>query len=288
MENDNSTNSSDILLGRPFLSTASAKIDVRSGTLTMEFDGEIVKFNVYKAMGHPNSLSNISSIDIIDCLTQTYFEYQDFDELETILYRSIDMDVLSRIDELSIIKDPLREIVNHLKTQPSSTNRGNQFELLPSQTKMLPSILQPPTLELKALSDHFKYVFLGEKDTLPVIVSNKLTKDEEESLVQVLRDCKEAIGWTIADIKWLSPSTCMHRISIEDNTKPKRDAQRRFNPPMMEVVKKEIQKLLDAGMIYPISDSDWVSPIHVVPKKTGVTVVKISSGELVPTQVQNG
>ncbi|XP_052479657.1 uncharacterized protein LOC105800937 [Gossypium raimondii] len=107
MEDDNSTNSSDILLGRPFLSTASAKIDVRSGTLTMEFDGEIVKFNVYEAMGHPNSLSNISSIDIIDCLTQTYSEYQDFDELETILYRSIDMDVLSRLDELSIIKDLL-------------------------------------------------------------------------------------------------------------------------------------------------------------------------------------
>ncbi|XP_040956132.1 uncharacterized protein [Gossypium hirsutum] len=237
MEDDNSTNSSDILLGKPFLSTASAKIDVQSGTLTMEFDGEIVKFNVYEAMGHPNSLSNISSIDIIDCLTQTYSEYHDFHELETILYRSIDMD--------------------------------------------------PPTLELKALPNHLKYVFLEEKDTLPVIVSNKLTKDEEESL-QVLRDYKEAIGWTVADIKGLSPSPCMHRISIEDNTKPKRDAQRRLNPPMIEVVKKEIQKLLDARMIYPISDSDWVSPVHVVPKKTGVTVVKNSSRELVPTRVQNG
>ncbi|XP_040955990.1 uncharacterized protein [Gossypium hirsutum] len=207
MEDDNSTNSSEILLGRPFLSTASAKIDVRSGTLTMEFDGKIVKFNVYEAMGHPNSLSNISSIDIIDCLTQSYPEYHDFNELETILYKSIDMDVLSRLEELSIIGDP------------------------------------PPTLELKALPDHLKYIFLGKKDTLPVIVSKM---------------------------------------------KPKRDAQRRLNPPMMEVVKKEIQKLLDAGMIYPISDSDWVSPVHVVPKKTGVTVVKTSSGELDPTRVQNG
>ncbi|XP_012480905.1 uncharacterized protein LOC105795795 [Gossypium raimondii] len=107
MEDDNSTNSSDIFLGRPFLSTASAKIDVQSGTLTMEFDGEIVKFNIYEAMSHPNSLSNISSIDIIDCLTQSYFEYYDFDELETILYRSINMDVLSRLEELLIIGDPL-------------------------------------------------------------------------------------------------------------------------------------------------------------------------------------
>ncbi|XP_040934440.1 uncharacterized protein [Gossypium hirsutum] len=96
---------------------------------------------------------------------------------------------------------------------------------------MLPSVLQPPILELKALPDHLKYVFLGER----VIVSNKLTKDEEESLVRVLRDYKEAIGWTIGDIKGLSPSTCMHKISIEDNTKPKRDAQRHLNPPMMEI-----------------------------------------------------
>ncbi|XP_052490796.1 uncharacterized protein LOC128043039 [Gossypium raimondii] len=221
IEDDNTTNSSGILLGRPFLSTASAKIDVLSGMLTMEFDSDIVKFNVYEAMSHPNSLSNISSIDSIDCLTQNYSEYHDIDELETVFYRSIDMDVLSHLEELAVIEDPLREIVKHLETQPSLTNQGNQFELLPSQTRMLPSILQPPTLELKALPDHLKYVFLGEKDTLPVIVSNKLTKDEEESLVRVLIDYKEAIGWIIADIKGLSPSTCMHRISIEDNTKPK-------------------------------------------------------------------
>lgn len=159
-----------------------------------KIDGEIVKFNVYEAMSHPNSLSNISSIDSIDCLTQNYSKYHDFDELETVLYRSIDMDVLSRLEELAVIEDPLREIVKHLETQPSLTNRGNQFELLPSQIKMLPSILQPPTLELKVLSDHLKYVFLGEKDTLPVIVSNRLTKDEEESLGQVLKDYKLLVG----------------------------------------------------------------------------------------------
>ncbi|KAG8473435.1 hypothetical protein CXB51_035626 [Gossypium anomalum] len=116
MEDDNSTNSSDILLGRPFLSTASAKIDVRSGTLTMEFDGEIVKFNVYGAMGHPNSLLNISSIDILDCLTQSYSEYHDFDELKTVLYRNINMDALHHLEEFIVIEDPLQEIVNHLET----------------------------------------------------------------------------------------------------------------------------------------------------------------------------
>ncbi|KAK9150909.1 hypothetical protein Syun_009218 [Stephania yunnanensis] len=145
-----------------------------------------------------------------------------------------------------------------------------------------------PTLELKPLPSHLKYVFLGENDTLPVIISTKLTLPEEEKLIHVLQEFKEALGWTIADIKGISPSTCMHQIHMEEGSKPSREAQRRLNPPMMDVVKKEILKLLDAGMIYPISDSKWVSPIQVVPKKTGITVVTNSRGELVPTRVQNG
>ncbi|CAL9000839.1 unnamed protein product [Prunus brigantina] len=111
---------------------------------------------------------------------------------------------------------------------------------------------------------------------------------EEEKLVQVLQKYKTAIGWTLADIKGISPTTCMHRILLEEGAKPTREAQRRLNPPMMEVVKKEIIKLLDCGVIYPISDSRWVSPVQVVPKKSGVTVVKNEENELVPTRIQTG
>ena len=96
------------------------------------------------------------------------------------------------------------------------------------------------------------------------------------------------MGWSIADIKGISPTTCMHLILLENDAKPVRQPQRRLNPPMMEVVKAEILKLLQASIIYPISDSEWVSPTQVVPKKTGVTVVKIQNGELVPTRIQNG
>ena len=78
----------------------------------------------------------------------------------------------------------------------------------------------------------------------------------------------------------------MHQILLEEGSKPTREAQRRLNPPMMEVVKKEILKLLDVGVIYHISDSKWVSPVQVVPKKSGVTVVKNNENELVPTRVQ--
>ena len=108
---------------------------------------------------------------------------------------------------------------------------------------------------------------------------------EEEKLVRVLKEHKMAIGWTLADIKGISPTTCMHQILMEEGAKPSREAQRRLNPPMMEVVKKEIIKLLDCGVIYPISDSCWVSPVQVVPKKSGVTVVNNEENELVPTRI---
>ena len=80
----------------------------------------------------------------------------------------------------------------------------------------------------------------------------------------------------------------MHRIHLEENSKLSREAQRRLNLKMKEVVRTEIIKLLDVGVIYPISDSSWVSPIQVVPKKSGITVVKNDNNELVPTRMQNG
>ena len=80
----------------------------------------------------------------------------------------------------------------------------------------------------------------------------------------ILRKYKKAIGWTLDDIKGISPTLCMHKILLEEDTKPTREAQRRLNPVLQEVVKKKVLKLLDVGIIYPISDSKWVSPIHVV------------------------
>ncbi|KAJ9175450.1 hypothetical protein P3X46_014002, partial [Hevea brasiliensis] len=112
----------------------------------------------------------------------------------------------------------------------------------------------------------------------PVIISSNLTKIQEDRLIRVLRVHKEVIRWTIVDIKGISPSMCMHRILLEDEAKPSRKAQRRLNPQMMEVVKKEILKLLDAGVIYSISDSKWVR----------VTVVANQDNELIPTRIQSG
>jgi len=89
-----------------------------------------------------------------------------------------------------------------------------------------------------------------------------------------LCDHKMIIGWTLTDIKDIIPSMCMNHILLENNAKPTREMQRRLNPPMMKAMKAEILKLLDAGIIYPITNSKWVATIHVVPKKTGITLVK--------------
>jgi hypothetical protein len=80
----------------------------------------------------------------------------------------------------------------------------------------------------------------------------------------------------------------MHQIFHEDEAKPTRDAQRRLNPHMKEVVKAEVLKLLDVGIIYPILDSKRVSPVQIVPKKSEITVVKNKDDELVPTRITTG
>ncbi|CAN6544184.1 unnamed protein product [Malus baccata var. baccata] len=185
--------------------------------------------------------------------------------------------------------EDLIEVVAALESSPKLDGKYTNRESIPISTnKLLPSIIQAPILELKPLPSHLKYIFLGENETLPAIISSSLTAQEEEKLLRVLKEFKSALGWTLADIKGISPTTCMHHIFLEEGAKPTREAQRRLNPPMMEVVKNEIIKLLDCGVIYPISDSRWVSPIQCVPKKSGVTVVENAENELVPMRIQTG
>ncbi|CAN6567572.1 unnamed protein product [Malus baccata var. baccata] len=273
-----------ILLGRPFMKTARTKIDVFKGTLTMEFDGEVIDFNLSESIKFPKDDHSCFSIDIIDDLAQDFLDCLERDTLETTIAQGI-----GQKSGFAVPRSEMEaEIVAALESLPQHHGKpSNPISIPVSTNKLLPSVIQAPVLELKPLPDHLKYVFLGDNETLPVIVSSSLTTIEEK-LIRVLKDHKTAIGWTLADIRGISPTTCMHRILLEEGAKPTREAQRRLNPPMMEVVKREIIKLLDCGVIYPISDSRWVSPVQCVPKKSGVTVVKNAENELVPTRIQTG
>ena len=124
-----------------------------------------------------------------------------------------------------------------------------------------------PKVELKALPSSLRYAFLGPNSTYSIIVNAELNDEQVKKLLRRVRTYKKIIGYTIDDLKEISSSICMHRIHMEEDAKHSIENQRRLNPNMKEVVKKEIIKLLDARIIYPISNSDWVSPIHVVPKK---------------------
>ncbi|GJR90273.1 reverse transcriptase domain-containing protein [Tanacetum coccineum] len=145
-----------------------------------------------------------------------------------------------------------------------------------------------PEVELKELPPHLEYAFLEENNKLPVIISKDLSLDEKTSLIQVLKNRKQAIAWKLSDIKGIDPEFCSHKILLEDDYQPSVQHQRRVNPKIHDVIKKEVEKLLDAGLIYPISDSPWVSPVHCVPKKGGMTVVTNEENELVPTRLVTG
>ncbi|CAN6557561.1 unnamed protein product [Malus baccata var. baccata] len=230
MEDSNNSPQLPILLGQPFMKTARTKIDVFKGTLTMEFDGEVIDFNISDATRYPHDGHSCFSIDVIDYWVQKF------------------------LDDLS--EDALE------KTHAKHAHDNNKEHLaMPIQEELVEMVV--------ALESNPRHI-------------------EEDKLVRVLREYKTAIGWTLADIKGISPTTCMHQILLEEGAKPYREAQRRLNPPMMDVLMKEIIKLLDCGVIYPISDSHWVSPVQVVPKKSGVDVVKNEDNELVPTRIQTG
>ncbi|XP_075099043.1 uncharacterized protein LOC142175930 [Nicotiana tabacum] len=251
-----------LILGRPFLATGRALIDCEIGELKMRLNGEEVICNVQQSMRRPSEYANCSLVEAVDVILQE--------------------------DDMTLsVKDPLKACLTNLEEMDGEGlaewvmalegrgfwSREPQFESLELEKKATPpakpSIEEPPKLELKPLPDHLRYVFLGPDLTLPVIISSSLLDVQVERLVHVLQENKTAIGWTMADIKGISPTFYMHKILLEEGHRPSREHQRRLNPNMKEVVKKEVIKWLDGGIIFPISDSNWVSPVQCVPKKGG-------------------
>ncbi|KAF5755478.1 putative nucleotidyltransferase, Ribonuclease H [Helianthus annuus] len=260
-----------IILGRPFLRTAKALIDVHDGKITLRVGEERVTFEIERSMNHPSGSDDYSGPchsvyflnSFISCVDQC-LEY----------ISGVDLVVGEKVEE-------------EVKSIDEVEEEG--IPLIPDVLAVNDDTTQPLPLELKVLPSHLEYAFLGEGSELPVIISSALEESENLRLLDVLRANKEAIAWRLSDIKGISPSYCTHQILMEDDYKPVVQPQRRLNPNMQDVVKKEVLKLLDAGMIYPISDSPWVSPTQVVPKKGGgMTVVMNEKNELIPSRTVTG
>ncbi|KAH9679769.1 hypothetical protein KPL71_026264 [Citrus sinensis] len=248
-----------IILGRPFLATGKTLIDVQKGELTMRVNDQQVTFNVLEVMRNPDEVEDCNFLSVVDFVVAD----------------KIDRCCSNELDKVTTFEDVEEEDVAAIQTDwmdKQQYDRHNRFiehlNLSDMEVKTtLPSIESPPSLELKLLPSHLKYAYLGQNNTLHVIISSTLDAGQEQSLIDLLGKYRRAIGWTMADIKGISPSICMHKILLEDCSSNSVEHQRRLNPIMKEVVKKEIIKWLDAGIIYPISDSSWVSPVQCVLKK---------------------
>nr|GFC18418.1 reverse transcriptase domain-containing protein [Tanacetum cinerariifolium] len=116
---------------------------------------------------------------------------------------------------------------------------------------------EPPEVELKEFPPHLEYAFLGNNEKWPVIIAKDLSSNEKTALINVLKTRNKAISWKLTDIKGIDLEFCSHKILLEEDYSPKVQSQRRVNPKIHDVNKKEVEKLLDAGLIYPISDSPW-------------------------------
>ncbi|GJZ33774.1 reverse transcriptase domain-containing protein [Tanacetum coccineum] len=296
-----------LILGRSFLRIGRALIDVYGEEITLQVDNEAVTFNLDQTTRYSSTNDKlVNRIDIIDVVCEEYaLEFLGFPNSSggnpTPTSEPFTSEFILEEIEAYLKDDSISPEIDHADFNPEEDIcliekllNNDPFQLPPMDlkqsevTEVKSSIEEPPELELKDLPSHLEYAFLEENDKLPVIIAKGLKNDEKDALLKVLKSHKGAIAWKITDIKGIDPRFCTHKILMEDDYKPTVQSQRRVNPKIHEVIKKEVLKLLDAGMIYPISDSPWVSPVHCVPKKGGITVVANEENELISTRLVTG
>ena len=246
-----------IILGRPFLATSNAIINCRNGVMQLTFGNMTLQLNIFHlSKKHMQPVEDdCEEVCIIDTILE---EQANERQMQDVLNQELS-------DNLVELQDP----------QSMSLVHGHwrkKEEILPLLTGEEEKESQQ--LDLKPLPVELKYAFLEEKRQCPVIISSLLSTPQEDNLLQILKSNKQALGWKISHLKGISPTICTHHIYLEEESKAVRQPQRRLNPHMQEVVLIEVLKLLQAGIIYPISDSTWVSPTQVVPKKSRVTTVQ--------------
>ncbi|GKB87870.1 reverse transcriptase domain-containing protein [Tanacetum coccineum] len=278
-----------LILGRPFLRMARDLIDVHDEQITLRHDDQSITFKVgdTKTFSY-NTIESVNRVDVIDVACEEFAQEGGDFILEEIKAFLTSKSIPPGINDVDFdLKEDLLTLERLLNSDPSSTlpPEEQKFEELKTVEHSSDEL---PELEHKDLPPHLEYAFLEGTDKLPVIIAKDLKDEDKTALLKVLRSHKRAIAWKISDIKGIDPKFCTHKILMEDNVKPTVQYQRRVNPKIHKVIKKEVIKLLKAGLIYPISDSPWVSPVHCVPKKGGMTIVTNDDNELIPTRLVTG
>nr|GEW20815.1 reverse transcriptase domain-containing protein [Tanacetum cinerariifolium] len=297
-----------LILRRSFLKTGRALIDVFEGELTFHVSKEAITFNLDHTSRYLANYNDMKAkrIDVIDMVCEEYSqEVLGFSDIiasgnPTPYYNPIVSTTYSNLTPFENSDFLLEEVNAFLAIKDDPTSSEVDQSYLDSKEDILlleaflnddPSLPPPhqgnymPKVELKDLPLRLEYAFLEGNDKLPVIIEKDLSVEEKTALITVLKSPKRAIAWKLSDIKGIDPEFCTHKILMEEDFKPAVQHQRRVNPKIHDVIKQEVIKLLDAGLIYPISDSPWVSPVDCVPKKGGFTVVENEDNELIPTRL---
>nr|GEW57045.1 reverse transcriptase domain-containing protein [Tanacetum cinerariifolium] len=316
-----------LILERSFLKSGRALIDVFEGELTLCAGKEAITFNLDQTSRYSNNYNDMTANQIDEVLgfsdmiakVDTFLALED-DPISPEVdhsYYNTERDIL--LLEAFLNDDPslplpsqgkyLPQVQKELKIYEAKNDKSSIDEPPEVELKDLPPHLEYAFLEgddklpviiskdlkdkekiafIKDLPPHLEYAFLEGDNKLPVIIAKELGDEEKSALIKVLKSYKRAIAWKLSDIRGINPKFCTHKILMEEDYNPAVQHQRRVNPKIHDAIKKEVEKLLDAGLIYPISDSPWVSPVHCVPKKSGFTVVKNEENELIPIRLVTG
>nr|GEY18281.1 DNA-directed DNA polymerase [Tanacetum cinerariifolium] len=322
-----------LILGRYFLKTGRALIDVFEGELILRVGKVAITFNLDQTSRYSANYNDITAnqIDVInmDCeeysqeilgffdvmasgnptpyydpivsttsSTLTSFGESDFllEEVDAFIALEddptspkVDQSYVDTEGDILLLKaflnnDPSLPLLNQRNYMPQVRKELKIFEAKTDKS----SIDEPPEVELKDLPLLLEYTFLEGEDKLPVIIMKDLNVEEKTVLITVLKSYKRAIAWKLFDIKGIDPEFCTHKILMEEDFEPVVQHQRRVNPKIHDVINNEVLKLLDARLIYSISDSPWVSPVHCVPKKGDFTVVENKVNQLILTRLVTG
>ncbi|GJW79590.1 reverse transcriptase domain-containing protein [Tanacetum coccineum] len=296
-----------LILGRSFLKTSRALIDVYEGEITLRVGKEAITFNLDQTSRYTANYNHMTAnrIDVIDMACEEYSQevlgfsnvissgnptpYYDpivstsfltltpFGDRGFLLFEEADSFLAIEDDPTSPEVDPtyydpdgdillLEAILNSDPSPPP--NQGNYLPEIRKDLKIYEtnneksSVNEPSEVELKDLPPHLEYAFLEGNDKLPVIIAKDLKNEEKAALIEVLKSHKRAIAWKLSDIKGIDPEFYTHKILMEEDYEPTVQHQSQVNPKIHDVIKKEVEKLLDAGLIYPISESPWASPVH--------------------------